>query len=331
MSRDLPNRGTERSESEPMSEATITLTGSDTLVHLLGAQDRHLRQVRDALGVKVVVRDDEIRILGEEERVALATEVFVRLQGMARQQGPLTPDDVRHVLDVAQHGTEEDAERPIELLHPRRTVHPRTPGQSRYAQAIRENELVFCFGPAGSGKTYLAVAMAVNALRLETIKKIVLVRPAVEAGEKLGFLPGDIQTKVNPYLRPLLDALHDMIEYDQIRRYMDNDLIEIIPLAYMRGRTLNESFIILDEGQNTTVPQMKMFLTRMGIGSRIIVTGDVTQVDLPPQTRSGLMDATQRLQKIQGVAVVELNARDIVRHRLVQDIVGAYDNEPKRR
>ncbi|MBV8233356.1 MAG: PhoH family protein, partial [Planctomycetaceae bacterium] len=206
-----------------------------------------------------------------------------------------------------------------------RLVRPRTAGQTRYLQALRENELVFCVGPAGTGKTYLAVAMAVSALRRGSIKKIVLVRPAVEAGEHLGFLPGDLEAKINPYLRPLLDALHDLMDYDQIRRYMGSDLIEIAPLAYMRGRTLNDAVIILDEGQNTTVPQMKMFLTRMGQNARIVVTGDVTQVDLPLATVSGLADAVERLRDVPGVGIVSLDKSDIVRHPLVQAIVNAYE------
>ncbi len=198
-------------------------------------------------------------------------------------------------------------------------------------RALKENELVFCVGPAGTGKTYLAVAQAVSALRRGQIKKIVLVRPAVEAGEHLGFLPGDLEAKINPYLRPLLDALHDLMDYDQIRRYMGNDLIEIAPLAYMRGRTLNDAVIILDEGQNATVPQMKMFLTRMGQNARIVVTGDITQVDLPPETVSGLADAVDRLTSIPGVGVIWLDKTDIVRHPLVQAIVEAYEgSEPAR-
>ena len=192
-------------------------------------------------------------------------------------------------------------------------------------KALLENELVFCIGPAGTGKTYLAVAMAVSMLRRGRIKKIVLVRPAVEAGEHLGFLPGDLEAKINPYLRPLLDALHDLMDYEQIRRYMDNDLIEIAPLAYMRGRTLNDAVVILDEGQNATVPQMKMFLTRMGQNARIVVTGDITQVDLPIGVRSGLADAVERLNRIPGVGTVLLDRSDIVRHPLVQAIVDAYE------
>ncbi|MFN8710562.1 MAG: PhoH family protein [Planctomyces sp.] len=206
-------------------------------------------------------------------------------------------------------------------------IRAKTEGQRRYMEAMRESELVFCEGPAGCGKTYLAVAMALEALRREQVRKIVLVRPAVEAGEKLGFLPGDMFAKVNPFLRPLLDAINDMLEFEQVRRYMSNDVIEIAPLAFMRGRTLNDTFIILDEGQNTTITQMKMFLTRMGVNSRIVVTGDATQNDLAKGMVSGLSDGMRRLSGIAGVAIVQLNGQDIVRHRLVREIVSAYETE----
>jgi phosphate starvation-inducible PhoH-like protein len=196
---------------------------------------------------------------------------------------------------------------------------------------MRDNDLVLCIGPAGTGKTYLAVGMAVTLLRQGAVKRIVLVRPAVEAGERLGFLPGDIVAKVNPYLRPLFDALNDLMEPEQVKRYMENDIIEIVPLAYMRGRTLNQSAIILDEGQNTTVPQMKMFLTRMGMSSKIIVTGDVTQIDLPRQMRSGLVDAVHRLRNLERIGIVHLDENDIVRHPLVQKIVRAYEEEKTRK
>jgi phosphate starvation-inducible PhoH-like protein len=208
-----------------------------------------------------------------------------------------------------------------------RYVRPRTDGQARYVRAMREHDLTLCVGPAGSGKTYLAVGMAVSWLRQGTVKKIVLVRPAVEAGERLGYLPGDMIAKVNPYLRPLYDALNDMMEPEQVKRYMDNDIIEVCPLAFMRGRTLNAAAILLDEGQNTTVPQMKMFLTRMGTGSKIIVTGDVTQVDLPKQTRSGLIDVMHRLKNVERIALVYLDEHDIVRNPLVQLILRAYEDQ----
>ncbi len=204
-------------------------------------------------------------------------------------------------------------------------VRAKTEGQKVYIQAMTDHPLVFCDGPAGCGKTYLAVALALQALRDEEVRKIVLVRPAVEAGEKLGFLPGDMFAKVNPFVRPLLDAMHDMLDFDQVRRYIANDVIEIAPLAFMRGRTLNDTYMILDEGQNTTITQMKMFLTRMGINSRIVVTGDATQNDLPNGVRSGLEDGIRRLSSIEGVAIVKLTGQDIVRHRLVREIVSAYE------
>ncbi|VAX36639.1 Phosphate starvation-inducible protein PhoH, predicted ATPase, partial [hydrothermal vent metagenome] len=227
----------------------------------------------------------------------------------------------------SSNGQEQKPEFVIDLFEKGRKIMARSPGQREYLKAIRSNDLVLCAGPAGCGKTYLAVAMAINALRQEQIRKIVLVRPAVEAGEKLGFLPGDLLAKVNPYLRPLLDALNEMLDYEQVQRYMERDIIEVVPLAFMRGRTLNNTFIILDEGQNTTITQMKMFLTRMGKGSKIIVTGDVTQTDLPKGTASGLTDAIERLSPIDGVTVVRLSGGDIVRHRLVREVVKAYDDE----
>jgi phosphate starvation-inducible PhoH-like protein len=250
---------------------------------------------------------------------------------MVRKKGKVTPDDVRTVVDVVQHGDDRVAPQNLAPVEGKRHVRPRTDGQARYVRAMQDNDLTFSIGPAGTGKTFLAVGMAVNLLRQAEVKRIVLVRPAVEAGERLGYLPGDIVAKVNPYLRPLFDALNDMLEPEQVKRYMENDIIEIVPLAYMRGRTLNQAVIILDEGQNTTVPQMKMFLTRMGNGSKIIVTGDVTQVDLPRQTRSGLIDAVQRLRDVERIAVIYLDERDIVRHPLVQQIVRAYEEERPRK
>lgn len=215
---------------------------------------------------------------------------------------------------------------PIKLFDKQKIVQPRTRGQEAYVDVMRDNELVFCTGPAGCGKTFLAVAMAINALRQQQVRKIILVRPAVEAGEKLGFLPGDMMQKVNPYLRPLLDALGDMLTMEQVQRYIQEEVIEILPLAFMRGRTLNNAFMILDEGQNTTPTQMLMFLTRMGEDSRIVVTGDTTQIDLPITMESGLIDAVDRCRHIEGVGVVELSGADIVRHRLVRAVVEAYDD-----
>ncbi len=259
--------------------------------------------------------------------MAHATEVFEQLKKIADRYGAISPDEVSQVLATVTGHTLDEEHAPIELQHAGRPIRPRTAGQARYVAAIRDHDLVFCVGPAGTGKTYLAVAMAVQALKQEIIRKIVLVRPAVEAGESLGYLPGDLQAKINPYLRPLLDALREMMDYDQIKRYTEQDLIEMIPLAYMRGRTLNDAFVILDEAQNTTVAQMKMFLTRMGLGTKMVVSGDTTQVDLPHQTRSGLVDAQHRLRGINGFYEVTLHNEDIVRHRLVQDIVRAYEEE----
>ena len=254
--------------------------------------------------------------------------VFEGLRSLYRTRRNVLAADVADLIDrTLHHSADADAEGVLEIREGNRVVRPRSEGQARYLKALIDDALVFCVGPAGTGKTYLAVAMAVTGLRKGRIKKIVLVRPAVEAGEHLGFLPGDLEAKINPYLRPLLDALHDLMDYDQIRRYMENDLIEIAPLAYMRGRTLNDAMIILDEGQNATVPQMKMFLTRMGQNARIVVTGDITQVDLPVATRSGLADAVDRLAKVPGVATVFLDRSDIVRHPLVQAIVNAYEEE----
>jgi phosphate starvation-inducible PhoH-like protein len=313
-----------------MSEASITLKDANEIVALFGARDQYLRQIRAALPIRVTARNGLISLEGESDQVSRATQVFGQLRRLIHDHGAITPTDVNTALEATLPGAEA-AVPGTEVLQSKRRVRPRSEGQNRYVQAILDNDLVLCIGPAGTGKTYLAVAAAVNALLREQIRKIVLVRPAVEAGEKLGFLPGDLVAKVNPYLRPLLDALHDMLEYDQIKRYMEADLIEIIPLAFMRGRTLNEAFIILDEGQNTTVPQMKMFLTRMGQGSKIVVTGDITQVDLPSHTRNGLSDAAGRVGKIAGVAIVRLGQKDIVRHRLVQEIVEAYQDDKSSR
>ncbi len=314
-----------------MTQNTISVLDSKTLLSLFGPRDQYLRKIRSALGVEVSARDGRIRIEGEEPAVAQATEVFEHLRGVADQEGVVAEHDVDRALSSVTGDQAVVDHPPIAVLQAGRNVRPRTPGQAEYVQAIAEHDLIMCIGPAGTGKTYLAVAMAVSALKQERIRKIVLVRPAVEAGESLGFLPGDLQAKINPYLRPLLDALREMMDYDQIRRLTEQDVIEMIPLAYMRGRTLNDAFIILDEAQNTTVAQMKMFLTRMGMNSKIVVSGDVTQIDLPPHVRSGLIDAQGRLRGINGVGEVRMTGRDIVRHRLVQEIVRAYEDEPKRK
>jgi phosphate starvation-inducible PhoH-like protein len=309
----------------------LTLENRDEALLLFGSRDQHLRLIRDALGVRLIARGDTIQIDGAEEQVGIAERVLEQLRQMLHHQKKLSPEDVRTVLEVVQHGGDRAGPQTLTFMERNRHVRPRTDGQARYVRAMQENDLTLCIGPAGTGKTYLAVGMAVSLLRQSQVRRIVLVRPAVEAGERLGFLPGDIVAKVNPYLRPLFDALNDMMETEQVKRYMESDIIEIVPLAYMRGRTLNQAVIILDEGQNTTVSQMKMFLTRMGNGSKIIVTGDITQIDLPKQTRSGLTDAVHRLNDLERIAIVYLNEQDIVRHPLVQQIVRAYEEDRPRR
>lgn len=310
-----------------MNTLQIPLTPEDDIRLLFGPQDVYLRQIRDHLGVGITLRGENLILDGAQDRLLKARDTLEQLLPLVRRKGVLKDDDLSRVLRIVPLTNEPSPEARIDLFEKARSVKPRTRGQEGYVDAMRQSELVFCTGPAGCGKTYLAVAMAVNALRRQTIRKIVLVRPAVEAGEKLGFLPGDMMQKVNPYLRPLLDAMSDMLTFEQVQRYMTEDVIEILPLAFMRGRTLNNTFMILDEGQNTTTTQMKMFLTRMGEGSRIVVTGDTTQSDLPPTMKSGLLDAVHRLRHIHGVSVVELTGADIVRHRLVREIVEAYDDD----
>lgn len=317
-------------------ELTIAIAHASEREALLGPANRTLRIVRDELKVSLVAREQSLRISGRAKPVAQAATAIELLRKKARS-GVFV--DKAAVLEAIAAATESASaqkrsksktkvpkteEGMIEVYPHGRYVSARTSGQAKYVRAIAEKDMVFCVGPAGTGKTYLAVAMAVSALKQGWIKRIILVRPAVEAGERLGFLPGDMQAKVNPYLRPLFDALHDMMEFDQIKRLMVSDVIEVIPLAFMRGRTLNESMVILDESQNTTVAQMMMFLTRLGNDSKMIVTGDISQIDLPQDQLSGMIDARRRLKGIKGIAFLELSVEDIVRHRLVNAVVKAY-------
>jgi phosphate starvation-inducible PhoH-like protein len=309
---------------------------------MLGSADRNLKMIREALGVNIAARNDTVEVSGRDQAVLVARRVFGELSEAAAKNTHLSR---KQVLDLISNAASEahldeapsDPSLPpvndepidwnrLDVYIGGRRLEPRSDNQRHYLETIASNDMVICTGPAGSGKTYLAVAAAVNMLKHATLRRIILVRPAVEAGEKLGFLPGDIEQKVNPYLRPLFDALNDMIDYQTLARFLENDIVEIVPLAFMRGRTLNDAFIILDEAQNTTKAQMQMFLTRMGQRSRMIITGDTTQIDLPDPRQSGLIDAARRLARIKGVGMVSLAREDIVRHPLVQRIVDAYDS-----
>ena len=310
-----------------MSESTLTLSDPNLALQLFGPQDTNLRLVRNQLGVAITHRNGQIRISGPADSVRLATEILERLKDRVTRVGTLGPEEVSDALNLASGNRANPVyeRQELHIGNPGRRIRPRTEGQAAYVEAIRTHDMTFCIGPAGCGKTYLAVAAAVEALKARQIRKLVLVRPAVEAGESLGYLPGDLHEKLNPYLRPLMDAINEMVDLDQVKFLMEQDLIEVIPLAYMRGRTLNQAFVILDEAQNATVAQMKMFLTRMGEGSKIVVSGDISQVDLPSGVSSGLRDAVQRLQGIDGISFIRLNESDIVRHPLVRKIVAAYD------
>lgn len=307
-----------------MSEAVLSFDNQDQLRSLFGSRDRFLKQVKENVGIDVVIRGDQLKLTGSKAEVERAVEVFQELQAIIKKHGHLEDAEVRDVLEGPRFDAAPASK--ITLSDNSRQIEPRTKGQAEYLEKIRNNDIVISTGPAGSGKTYLAVAKAIEAIRREDVRRIVLVRPAVEAGEKLGFLPGDMLAKVNPYIRPLLDALNDMLDFETVRKYMENDVIEIAPLAFMRGRTLNHTFMILDEAQNTTVTQMKMFLTRMGLGSKIVITGDTTQNDLPPHVTCGLSDAIERLNGIEGVGIMKLSGDDIIRNRLVRKIVKAYDD-----
>lgn len=316
-----------------MIDLTIPLDSREESVLLSGNRDQFLKEIRQALDMQVLGRGDQILFKGTQEQIDQAARIISRMRESLRHEGSLSLEEVRTIIEVVHSGGDR-----ISIGHNTeklpdsvgKFLRPRTDGQAIYVKAMLDNDLTICVGPAGTGKTWLAVAMAVSNLRQGLIKKIVLVRPAVEAGERLGFLPGDIAAKVNPYLRPLFDALNDMMDPDQVKRYVENDIIEIAPLAYMRGRTLNQAVIIMDEAQNTTVSQMKMFLTRMGYGSKVIVTGDITQVDLPPHTKSGLTDALNRLKNIDRIKLIHLGESDIVRNPLVQKILNAYEEDKRK-
>ncbi|HEX5726499.1 MAG TPA: PhoH family protein [Longimicrobiaceae bacterium] len=300
--------------------------GADPLV-LSGVNDANLLELGRRAGVRVVLRDDHLLLSGRLEDVERAVPVAQHMVELARRGVPVGADDIARFLDAAASpdGVQRLAEASrIVVPGPRRTINPKSEGQARYLQAIEDNDVVVGIGPAGTGKTYLAVAMAVDALFKKRVKRIVLARPAVEAGENLGFLPGDLQEKIDPYLRPLYDALEDMIPPDRLRRALESRAIEIAPLAYMRGRTLQDAFVILDEAQNATTAQMKMFLTRLGLNSKAVITGDKTQVDLPRREDSGLIQVEQVLKGIEGIAFVYLRGADVIRHRLVKEIIRAY-------
>jgi phosphate starvation-inducible PhoH-like protein len=309
-------------------QTKITIPDAQQMVSLLGPGDEILKLIEKSLASDIHVRGNEITVSGNPADNALAERVFAELLELIQKGQALTADSVRRTVGMLREGT---AERPAEVLtlniisRRGRTIRPKTLGQKRYVDAIDNHTIVFGIGPAGTGKTYLAMAKAVAALQAKQVNRIILTRPAVEAGERLGFLPGTLYEKIDPYLRPLYDALHDMLDPDSIPRLMQAGTIEVAPLAYMRGRTLNDAFIILDEAQNTTLEQMKMFLTRLGFGSKIVVTGDVTQVDLPGGTRSGLRVVQEILEGIEDVHFARLSSADVVRHRLVSEIVDAYE------
>jgi len=308
------------------AQVKILVPDHQSMVALLGQRDELLKLVERAFEARIIVRGNEISIGGEQTEVQRVSLLFEELLTLLEQGQHLTEDAVSRTIDMIK----EDAARPSEVLGDvlltvrGRTLRPKTFGQKRYVDAIRKATITFGIGPAGTGKTYLAVAAAVKALQSREVSRIILTRPAVEAGERLGFLPGTLYEKIDPYLKPLYDALFDMMDAEAFNRLMERGTIEVAPLAYMRGRTLNDSFIILDEGQNTTPEQIKMFLTRLGFGSKAVVTADVTQIDLPQGQRSGAVVVEEILEGIEGIAFVRLGARDVVRHKIVQDIVEAY-------
>jgi phosphate starvation-inducible PhoH-like protein len=310
------------------TQIKILVPGHHDMVRLVGARDELLKVVEAAFDTRILVRGNEIVISGEPAEAERVSVLFEELLDLLEKGQVLTTDAVGRSIEMVKR---DEGLRPSEVLsdtvvvtHTGKPIRPKTEGQKLYVDSIRKNTIVFGIGPAGSGKTYLAVAAAIRSLQRGEVSRIVLTRPAVEAGERLGFLPGDLAAKIDPYLKPLYDALYEMLEPDVFQRYVEQGTVEIAPLAFMRGRTLNDSFIILDEAQNTTPEQMQMFLTRLGFGSKAVVTGDVTQVDLPQGTRSGLIVIEEILKQITGVGFIHLDASDVVRHKIVQDIVEAY-------
>lgn len=298
-------------------------------MELFGSFDENIKILEEEYAVTIVNRGAQVRVNGSEAAIALAARAIQGLLGLLDRGEALTEQNVRYVIELVANGNEDQVGKmagdAVCVTAKGRPVKAKTIGQKNYIEATRKNTITLAIGPAGTGKTYLAVAMAVKAFRAGDINKIILTRPAVEAGEKLGFLPGDLQNKVDPYLRPLYDALFDMLGADHFQKYMERGNIEVAPLAYMRGRTLDDSFIILDEAQNTTPEQMKMFLTRLGFGSRAIITGDVTQIDLPDARKSGLVEAAKVLCDVDDIAIIHFTEKDVVRHRLVQKIIKAYE------
>ena len=318
-----------------MIEQTISIERIEDVIDIFGSFDENIKLIEHELDVSVVSRDDQLKISGEAENVLYAVKAVQGLLGLAGRKETITEQNVRYIINLVKAGNEEhinDIARDVLCVTAKgKPIKPKTLGQKRYVDAIKKNTITLGIGPAGTGKTYLAVAAAVAAFRDKQVNRIILTRPAVEAGERLGFLPGDLQSKVDPYLRPLYDALFDMLGAETYNKYLERGNIEVAPLAYMRGRTLDDSFIILDEAQNTSREQMKMFLTRLGFGSKIVITGDITQIDLPRDTVSGLKEAMRVLEGVEDIAICKLGEADVVRHVIVQRIIKAYEEDEKRK
>ena len=318
-----------------MIEQTINIERMEDVIDVFGSFDENIKLIEQELGVAIVSRDNQLKVTGEAENVMYAVKALQGLLGLAGRKESITEQNVRYIINLVRAGNEEhinDIARDVLCVTAKgKPIKAKTLGQKRYVDAIKKNTITLGIGPAGTGKTYLAVAAAVAAFRDKQVNRIILTRPAVEAGERLGFLPGDLQSKVDPYLRPLYDALFEMLGPETYQKYVERGNIEVAPLAYMRGRTLDDSFIILDEAQNTSREQMKMFLTRLGFGSKIVITGDITQIDLPRDTVSGLKEAMRVLDGVEDIAICKLNEADVVRHVIVQRIIKAYEADENRR